>query len=68
MADYRDLVMEELAADEIDALDDAATWREIARAAIHQLREHDVEIERLRQRYHALLDECRRLRTARRAA
>jgi hypothetical protein len=37
----------------------ASTWRDIARAAIHQLAERDREYRALQTRYGALLDEYR---------
>jgi hypothetical protein len=60
--DYRDLVIAQLADDEIDALDAAATWRAIARAAMHELHERDRELTRLREQRDRLLGEYRALR------
>lgn len=60
--DYRDMVIETLADAEVDALDSAGTWREIARAAIGKLHEQRVEIERLREQHYRVLDQYRALR------
>lgn len=62
MADHRDLTLAMLADAEIDALGSAATWRDIARAALAKLHEQHVEIERLREQHHRLIDEYRHLR------
>lgn len=62
MPDYRDMVIEALAEAEIDALDAAGTWREIARAAIAKLHEQHVEMKRLRAQHYRVLDQYRALR------
>jgi hypothetical protein len=67
MPDYRDVLISELADSEACLRDHVAeliiergTWSLIARRAIHLLHERHVELERLRARHHAVLDELRR--------
>ena len=66
MRDYRDAVIEELAANEHALAHAAAGLRETLHAALERL--HDVTCERdqLRKRYSRVLDENRWLHTQRR--
>ena len=38
------------------ARDEAASYRLLAKEAIHALHDQDIELKRVRERYHALLD------------
>ena len=67
--DHRDLCIEHLMADLlvaenllVEAIIDAQSYRELARQAIHQLHDHDGQIERQRQTIGRLRDETRGLR------
>lgn len=60
----REMAIEALALAETDWLDQIATWRSIARAAIHQLHERHLEITRLRQQLAAMREEMRRRHSA----
>ena len=54
-----DLALEQLAADELDIIELAATWRAIAREALRLLHEQQVDFEQLEARHHRLLEEFR---------
>jgi hypothetical protein len=70
--DHRDLALADFAAAEAAVVDLAATWREIAHAAIHALAERDRHLAAQDRAIAALRDELRRYTggqvTGRRAA
>ena len=67
--DYRDLVIETMAADEVLLLErlasveaDRGVYRELAQQAIHALHDANRQRDRLREQHHRLLDQYRHLR------